>query len=159
MPAASAFAPRGQGGPTAEEREYYSLNERVYRSLAPFYDLVVRPIKRLRREVVRISGATAESKILDIATGTGEQACAFATDCREVVGVDISEAMLRRARGKNRFDNLSFLHADATNLPFGDGEFDVSCICFALHEMPPSIREATLREMARVTKSNGRIVI
>jgi demethylmenaquinone methyltransferase/2-methoxy-6-polyprenyl-1,4-benzoquinol methylase len=143
---------------TREERDYYALNAKVYRLFAPFYDTVVAPIERLRRDVVSASGAGAEAKVLDVATGTGAQACAFAATCREVVGVDISEHMLRVARRKNR-PNLELVRADATELPFGNASFDVSCISFALHEMPPGIREAVLKEMMRVTKPRGRVVL
>jgi demethylmenaquinone methyltransferase/2-methoxy-6-polyprenyl-1,4-benzoquinol methylase len=143
---------------TREERDYYALNAKVYRLLAPFYETVVAPIGRLRSEVVSASGAGPDAKVLDVATGTGAQARAFAARCREVVGVDISEPMLRVARSKSR-PNLELLHADATELPFGDASFDVSSISFALHEMPPSVREAVLKEMMRVTKPQGTIVL
>ncbi len=144
---------------TDEEREYYSLNERVYAIFAPFYDFVVFPIGKLRREVAASAGVDARSRVLDVATGTGAQARAFAERAREVVGIDLSEPMLRIARRKSRFPNLTFGHADATELPFGDASFDVSCISFALHEMPSSIRERTVGEMARVTKPGGTVLV
>ncbi len=141
-----------------EERAYYALNRRVYPKLAPFYDLVVWPIARVRRRVVRMVGADSSSRVLDVATGTGKQARAFAAVAREVIGIDISEPMLRVARHKNHRPNLSFHEADATDLPFGSGEFDIACISFALHEMPQSVRARVLREIARVTRPGGRIV-
>jgi len=142
-----------------EIRQYYSLNERVYTKFARFYDLVVSPFKRLRRGVVSITGAAPRSKVLDVATGTGEQACAFAADGHHVIGLDISDPMLERARRKARAGNPHFVHGDATRLPYGDGEFDATCVSFALHEMPPTIREQTLREMVRVTKAGGKVVV
>jgi demethylmenaquinone methyltransferase/2-methoxy-6-polyprenyl-1,4-benzoquinol methylase len=146
-------------GQTVEEREYYSLSKRVYAVFAPFYDAVTFPLKRLRREVASMAGAGPGSKVLDIATGTGAQALAFAETSAEVVGVDLSEAMLRVAQRKNRLPNVTFRQADATELPFEDASFDVSCISFALHEMPSSIRERAVLEMRRVTKPGGTIVI
>lgn len=140
-------------------RDYYSLNARVYPKFAPFYDLVVAPIRRLRDEVVSAANAPLHSRVLDVATGTGEQACAFAAHGHTVVGLDISEAMLRRARPKARENNPTFQQGDAARLPFASGEFDVARISFALHEMPPSIREQALREMVRVTRRGGRLVI
>jgi ubiquinone/menaquinone biosynthesis C-methylase UbiE len=142
-----------------EVGEYYSLNERVYPKFAPVYDLVVSPFKRLRRDVVSIASAAPHSKVLDVATGTGEQACAFAAGGHDVVGLDISDAMLERARRKARDGNPRFVHGDATRLPFKNGEFDATCVSFALHEMPRTIREQTLREMVRVTKSGGKVVV
>ena len=73
--------------------------------------------------------------------------------------MNLSEAMLRVARRKNRFANATFVHGDAAALPFEDASFDASCISFALHEMPASVRERVIREMARVTKPAGRVVI
>jgi demethylmenaquinone methyltransferase/2-methoxy-6-polyprenyl-1,4-benzoquinol methylase len=134
------------------------MNARSTR-LAPFYDATMFPLRRLRREVVARSGVDHRSRVLDVATGTGAQAKAFAQRAGEVVGVDLSEAMLRVARKKCRAANLKLLRADATALPFGDGEFDVSCISFALHEMPPTIRARTLLEMARVTKPGGCVIV
>ena len=81
----------------------------------------------------------------------------FATE--PVIGIDISEAMLNVAKNKNKYKNAKFEVADATNLPFEDNCFDVSSISFALHDMPLSIREQVLKEMIRVTKPQGIIVI
>lgn len=146
-------------GRTVEEREYYSLNEGVYDKFASMYDFTVRPIRKVRRQVVKLSRAGSDAAVLDVATGTGEQARAFAEKCREVVGIDLSEAMLDVARAKSPRANLTYVQADATHLPFGDARFDVASISFALHEMPASIREAVLSEMVRVTKPRGTIVI
>jgi demethylmenaquinone methyltransferase/2-methoxy-6-polyprenyl-1,4-benzoquinol methylase len=101
----------------------------------------------------------ATSKVLDVATGTGSQARAFAGRAAEVIGIDISEAMLRIAIRKGPLSNLTFRKADATALPFSDASFDVSCISFALHEMPLSVRRRALAEMVRVTRPAGTIII
>ena len=143
-----------------EEKEYYSLTIRVWRRLAPFYDLVTKPfLSKLRDQVVDFAKASKGSRILDVATGTGEQALAFARRSYEVVGVDLSEDMLRVAKRKNRFGNARFELADATSLPFEDGSFEATCISFALHDMPLSTREKVLKEMVRVTKPKGMVVI
>lgn len=54
---------------------------------------------------------------------------------------------------------MKFAVADATQIPFESDHFNVSVICVALHDMPPTVRENVLREMVRVTKPNGSIVI
>jgi ubiquinone/menaquinone biosynthesis C-methylase UbiE len=144
---------------TSEESEYYSLVKRVFDILAPFYDVVAAPLSRLRDTVVDFAGADRDSKILDIATGTGKQAFAFAKRGYQVIGVDLSEAMLKVAEKKNRYNNMIFQLADATSLPFPDNRFDVSTVSFALHDMPSTIREKALREMARVTRPEGTIII
>ncbi len=142
-----------------EEREYYSLVKKVFDILAPFYDIVTAPLSRLRGRVVDFAGADKGSRILDVATGTGKQAFAFAEKGYDVTGIDLSEAMLKIAKKKNRYKNVRFEVADATDLPFTNNSFDVACVSFALHDMPLGIREKVLREIVRVTKPHGLIVI
>lgn len=88
-----------------EESEYYSLTERVFKILAPFYDCLVLPAGRWRRKVVTLARAPQGARVLDVATGTGQQAFAFAREGYDVVGVDISEAMISVARKKSRLSN------------------------------------------------------
>jgi len=142
-----------------EEKEYYSLVKKVFDILAPFYDIVTMPFSRVRDKVVNFTDAKNGSKILDIATGTGKQAFAFAKKGCDVIGVDLSEAMLKVASKKNRCGNVRFEVADATTLPFEENSFDISCMSFTLHDMPLTIREKALKEMVRVTKTRGMIVI
>src|SRR4030042_2238358 len=104
------------------------------------------PFSRVRDKVVNFTNVRNGSKILDVATGTGKQAFAFAKKGYDVIGIDLSEAMLKVANKKNKYENVKFEVADATNLPFEDNGFDVSCISFALHDMIPSIREKALKE-------------
>jgi demethylmenaquinone methyltransferase/2-methoxy-6-polyprenyl-1,4-benzoquinol methylase len=137
---------------TDEEKEYYLLVRKAFAVLAPFYDAIATPFSGVRDRVVNFTNAQKGSKILDVATGTGQQAFAFAKKGYEVIGIDISEAMLNVAKRINKFINAKFEVADATNLPFEDNSFDVISISFALYDMPLSIREKVLKEMVRVTK-------
>jgi tRNA/tmRNA/rRNA uracil-C5-methylase (TrmA/RlmC/RlmD family) len=97
------MSPAVDPGQTEEERAYYSLSRRVYPVFAPFYDAVALPLRKLRHEVTEMVDLGPDARVLDVATGTGSQALAFAAKAREVVGIDLSEAMLRVARRKNRF--------------------------------------------------------
>ncbi len=142
-----------------EEREYYLFVKKVFDKLAPFYNIFNFPYSRLRKTVVDFTAAEKGSRILDVATGTGKQAFAFAERGYEVTGVDFSEGMLGVAKRKNRYTNAKFQVADAASLPFDDNGFDVVSICFALHTMPPAIRKKVLSEMVRVTRQKGTIVI
>ncbi|MCZ7380335.1 MAG: methyltransferase domain-containing protein [Candidatus Methanoperedens sp.] len=67
--------------------------------------------------------------------------------------------MLKVANKKNKYETVKFAVADASNLPFKDSSFDVSGVSFALHDMLLPIREKALKEMVRVTKPRGMIVI
>lgn len=128
----SASNVAGRPERTEEERAYYALNAWAWPLFAPFYDLVVAPFRKIR---------------------------AFAQRSRAVVGVDLCEEMLRIAVRKRAAENLTYQQADATALPFPDRSFQVSCVSFALHEMPRRIRDRALAEMVRVTVPQGTIVI
>ncbi|KPQ43980.1 MAG: ubiquinone/menaquinone biosynthesis methyltransferase [Candidatus Methanoperedens nitroreducens] len=146
-------------GTADKEKEYYLLVRKVFRIIAPFYDIGTIPISGLRDKAVNFTNAGMGSKFLDVATGTGKQAFAFAKRGYDVTGIDLSEAMLKVAIKKNKCENAKFALADATNLPFKNRSFDVSCISFALHDMPLTIIEKVLKEMARATKPQGMIII
>lgn len=139
--------------------EYYKYIKKWFKRWAPVYDSVEIFISGVRNKVVNFANAKSSSKILDVATGTGRQAQAFARNGYDVVGVDLSEDMLRVANKHNKNKRLEFKIADATNLPFENDWFDVSCIAFALHDMPLLIRTQVLKEMVRVTKPRGNILI
>ena len=141
-------------------REYYSYTTRLFKRWSRFYHILVDiPLSRLRDKVVDFVNLGNGSRILDVATGTGGQAFSFAEKGYDVVGIDLSKDMLKVANKKNRHENLKFKVADATRIPFENNHFDVSCVSFALHDMPLNIREKTLEEMLRVTKPKGIIVI
>jgi ubiquinone/menaquinone biosynthesis C-methylase UbiE len=141
------------------EEDYYSYTKKFFRRWAPLYDITNVFISGVRHKVVEFTDARNGSRILDVCAGTGKQTFAFAKRGYGVVGVDLSKAMLRVANQKNKYENARFAAADATSVPFEDNHFEVSCVSFALHDMPLSIRAKVLKEMVRVTKPNGIVVI
>lgn len=141
------------------DKEYYDYIGKFASGLAKVYgiaDFLARPT---RNKVVEIANVRRGSKILDVATGTGELVFAFAEKGLATTGIDLSKDMLRIARKNNKYENASFEIADAAKMPFKENFFEVTCISLALHDMPPLIREEVLREIARVTKSQGIIII
>jgi ubiquinone/menaquinone biosynthesis C-methylase UbiE len=95
-------------------------------------------------------------RALDIATGGGHTALAVAARVREVVATDLTAEMLAAAeafvRGKG-VTNVTFREADATALPFADGEFDLVTCRLAPHHFPDCA--GFVREMARVLRPGG----
>ena len=140
--------------------DYQAYNDTFFGRYAPIYDYIVAPLSRLRPDVVAVSGARPGQTVLDVACGTGEQTLAFARAGCSVVGVDLSAAMLARARAKPAPDaSVQFLHHDASSLPFDAASFDVVTISLALHDMPLAVARAVLAEMRRVAKPRGSVVI
>ena len=132
--------------------DYYSYTSKWFRRWAPFYNLIATPLFRIRNKVVDMADAKEGSKVLDICAGTGAQAFAFGKRGCDVIGIDLSEDMLKIARRKNSYKNVRFEVADATKMPFEDDYFDISCISMALHDMPHEVRYQVLDEMKRVSK-------
>jgi ubiquinone/menaquinone biosynthesis C-methylase UbiE len=97
---------------------------------------------------------------LDIACGGGLIVCALAPHVRRAVGVDLTPAMLDRARAfaaEKGLANTEFREADARALPFPDGSFGIVTTRFSLHHMQDPL--GALREMARVAAPGGRVVV
>lgn len=128
-----------------EQSKYYALTKKAFDFLAPFYNLMTLPLIDVRNHVVAVAGLGKACKILDVATGTGQQAFAFAKSGHEVTGVDLTESMLGIARKHNRHGIVKFDLGDATHLQFEENAFDASCISFALHDMPLNIRASVCR--------------
>ena len=134
------------------KEDYYQYTNRFFGRWAPFYNLITMPISKIREKVVAMAEAEKGSRVLDVCTGTGAQAFAFKKRGCDVTGIDLSPDMLKVAERKNKYQNVRFEAADATKLPFDDNIFDVSCISFALHDMPHEIRHEVLDEMKRVSR-------
>lgn len=103
---------------------------------------------------------TSDDRVLEVATGPGYVALAFATVAREVVGVDLTDAPLAVAR-RNQADrgvtNVSFQPADAKALPWSNGSFDVVVCRLAFHHFESPAR--VLAEMVRVCRGGGKVAV
>ena len=108
-----------------------------------------------RRKVASLVNSKSGQSILDLAAGTGSSSVVFVKPGVRVVAGDFSEGML--AVGRKRHPELEFVFADATKLPFTDAEFDTVTISFGLRNVVDT--ELALREMLRVTKPGGQLVI
>ncbi|WP_460775867.1 demethylmenaquinone methyltransferase [Microbacterium sp. GXF7504] len=97
-------------------------------------------------------------RILDLAAGTGASSVALARSGAEIVAADFSPGMIAEGtRRHGHIPNVTFQQADATALPFEDDTFDAVTISFGLRNV--SDPDLALREMLRVTKPGGRIVV
>ena len=98
--------------------------------------------------------------MLDVATGGGHTALAFAPRVREVVALDLTRAMLDAAArhlASRGVANVRFELGDAEAMPFGTAEFDVLAARYAPHHFPQPDR--FLAEAARVVRPGGRLVM
>jgi demethylmenaquinone methyltransferase / 2-methoxy-6-polyprenyl-1,4-benzoquinol methylase len=108
-----------------------------------------------RRAVLEAVDARPGDRVLDLAAGTGTSSEPFAEAGATVVPTDLSLGMLRV--GKQRRPALSFVAADALQLPYADGAFDAVTISFGLRNVEDTA--AALIEMRRVTKTGGTLLV
>ncbi|MFD0551096.1 demethylmenaquinone methyltransferase [Streptomyces rectiviolaceus] len=108
-----------------------------------------------RKEVAKAVDARPAQKVLDLAAGTATSSQPFARAGAYVVPCDFSLGMLQV--GKARHPWMPFTAGDATKLPFKDDTFDAVTISFGLRNVHET--DEALREMYRVTKPGGRVVI
>jgi ubiquinone/menaquinone biosynthesis C-methylase UbiE len=100
-------------------------------------------------------------RILDVATGTGRVAVGQALRGADVDAVDLTPAMLNRAREKADAAGakIRFQRADAFSLPFQENTFDAVISTRFFHLLPPDTYPALLQEMVRVAKPGGKLVV
>jgi demethylmenaquinone methyltransferase / 2-methoxy-6-polyprenyl-1,4-benzoquinol methylase len=113
---------------------------------------------RWRERAADLARLGPGDRALDVATGTGDLALELARRVGpdgEVIGSDFSEAMLERARAKA--PHLSFQWGNALELPYPDDRFDAATVGFGARNFSDLPRG--LREMARVVRPGGRVVV
>jgi len=139
----------------------------MFAEIAPRYDLVNRMLSGgidvwWRHVTVRRAPPPAAGAILDVCTGTGDLALAYAAAAGpavRVVASDFCRPMLDRGVDKARKSgaNVEWLEADAQSLPFPDAAFDLVTVAFGLRNIADTSRG--LAEMARVLAPGGRLAI
>jgi phosphatidylethanolamine/phosphatidyl-N-methylethanolamine N-methyltransferase len=132
----------------------------VYERLAAVYDFVFGVVLQPgRKRAVDRLGLKPGHRVLEVGIGTGLNAELYPRDCA-VTGIDISRAMLEKARQRihrNGLRHIQLLEMDAAHLTFPDDTFDIVYAPYLVSAVPDPV--AVAREMRRVCRPGGRIVI
>jgi demethylmenaquinone methyltransferase/2-methoxy-6-polyprenyl-1,4-benzoquinol methylase len=139
--------------------------QEMFTSIAPRYDLLNHVLSfnidrlwwwRTARKFDAIL-RRPEARVLDLCCGTGDMTFALKRRARsgnhQILGADFSHAMLQRASEKGRRTNLRWIEADALQLPFPDGYFNLVTSAFGFRNLADY--DAGLREIARVLAPGG----
>ena len=141
----------------AERREEFV--RQIFDETAEWYDTIIGMLSfgsgnRYRFQALERAGLSAQTKLLDCATGTGVVARAALRVTKNVVGLDPSIGMLTAGRRVAKFDEVQ---ARAESLPFADASFDLLTVGYALRHFADL--RATFAEYRRVLRPGGRVLI
>lgn len=122
---------------------------------------VLLPYAELQQTLLAVLAPTSAMRLLVAGCGTGwfEYLCMQHTPEISIEAMDFSGEMLKRARAKcAHFPQVSHRQGDlCATLPFADASFDAAVMCNVLYSLPTS--DSTLRELARVLRPGGRLVL
>jgi ubiquinone/menaquinone biosynthesis C-methylase UbiE len=135
--------------------------------LALVYDPYCRAVglgAPFREETLRYAGPRPGQRILDVGCGTGVLTCLAARavgPSGSAVGIDPAPAMIAVARENAQSEGSAaeFRVASIERLPFPDASFDLVLASLMLHHLPPDVKRMGLKEVYRVLKPGGRLVI
>jgi phosphatidylethanolamine/phosphatidyl-N-methylethanolamine N-methyltransferase len=134
--------------------------KRAYKIYAPAYDLVFDWIFNPGREAaIRLLDIRPNDHIFEVGIGTGLNLPLYPRGCR-LTGIDLSEEMLQKAYDKVAelgLTNVTLRTMDATVMDFRDSQFDAAVATYTISAVPDPV--AVLREMRRVVKPGGSIVV
>jgi len=146
--------------PTPAERQDTKLMRAMFSTIAPRYDFLTRILsygmdRRWKKLGVARAALPTNAMVLDLASGTGDFTKLVQEKLPQArsVAVDITEGMLRLARGQGVAEAAC---ADATLLPFADSSFDCVFIGYGMRNFPDL--KKSVREIERVTRPGGMMV-
>ena len=152
---------------------HYQTDGYLSRRSAELYDMQVEVLfggsaDLMRRQALapiarHLAGrSNSDTRLLDVGCGTGRFLAQIKSNWPrlKVAGVDLSPHYLAEARERlEAWSRVELVQGAAEELPFAEAEFDVVTSVFLLHELPRKVRHAALREMARVLKPGGMLVM
>jgi ubiquinone/menaquinone biosynthesis C-methylase UbiE len=110
--------------------------------------------------MLQVAELTGDERVLDAGCGAGHTALAFAPHVREVIALDLSEAMLaqvQRLAHERGITNITLRRGDVETLSFADREFDIVVSRYSAHHWPTPRR--ALHEINRVLKRQGQFIL
>jgi len=144
----------------AEDAHSSLIRDQFTRQATPFSTAAPIADEGALRMIVAAAEAGSDDTVLDVACGGGIVVCGFAPHIRHATGIDMTPAMLERARrlaAEKGLRNVSWRQGDVTHLPYPDASFTIVVTRFAVHHFPdPAV---VFAEMVRVCAPGGRVVV
>ena len=133
------------------------MKKKIWDLYAPIYKRAMKADQHIYDFMyARIPEMIRDKEVLEIATGPGLLAKHVAPASKRMIATDYSDGMIAQAKKGDYPGNLTFEVADAMNLPYADGSFDVVIIANALHIVPDPGK--VLNEIKRVMRPDGLLI-
>ncbi|MGH9727688.1 MAG: class I SAM-dependent methyltransferase [Candidatus Acidiferrales bacterium] len=141
----------------AQQKQMDLVRDRFTRTAAAFADFALTDRAAEAERLLKLLAPSGNERALDVACGPGTLARIFAPHVRWIGGLDLTPAMLERARKDaiaNHLDNFRPLRGNALGMPFRDATFDIVVTSYSIHHLPDPV--AAIREIARILKPGGK---
>lgn len=142
----------------SDSRQKDLIRDRFTRTAEFFSNFVLEHRVREAERLARLVRAGTNDRAVDLACGPGTLALKFARQVRWICGLDLTPAMLARAKrsaAEEGIANAAFAFGDVNAVPLPDGSLDIAVTSYSLHHMPDAAR--VVGEMARVVRRGGRV--
>jgi SAM-dependent methyltransferase len=130
------------------------------RQATPFAEKPEHRDEAIMERLRQLAGVTTADTVLDVACGPGLLTCAFAVKARHVTGIDLTPAMIEKAREGQKTRGLTNLTWDTGNshaLPYDDNTFSMVITRYSFHHFPEPLR--AWKEMVRVCRPGGTVMV
>ncbi len=137
-----------------------SIIDQFTKQATPFTEMAGHSNESSFQLMFDLTGVNEEDNVLDIACGPGLVTTAFASKAKQATGIDITPAMIEKARGiqkEKELTNLSWKIGDVTKLPFADESFSMVITRYSFHHFVDQAQ--VLGEMNRVCKKGGTLMV
>jgi ubiquinone/menaquinone biosynthesis C-methylase UbiE len=158
QPSIAIHSPTGNG--IMSKKHLQTVQKQFTKTADAFVKGYPRDTPETSAERAEFAKPQPDDRTLDVACGGGTLVLATAPQVKAAFGIDLTPAMLAHARqsqDQRQIQNAAFACGEGERLPFADASFDLVTCQFSFHHMQKP--EAVLREMLRVTKAEGRIMV
>src|SRR5712691_6196120 len=155
-----AIVAAGKGAGMVDDVHSDLIRDQFTRQATPFSTAAPIADESALRLIVAAAEAGPDDNVLDVACGGGIVVCGFAPHVKHATGIDMTPAMLERARSlaaEKGIANVTWREGDVSRLPYPDGAFTIVVTRFAVHHFPDP--QAVFGEMVRVCAPGGRVVV
>lgn len=139
-----------------QEKQMALVRDRFTRTATAFADYVLNERVFEAERLLRLVAPNGSERALDVACGPATLARIFAPHLRWIGGLDLTPAMLERARhegAERHLQNFCVLRGNVLEMPFADGSFDLIVTSYSIHHLPDAA--AAIAEVSRLLKRRG----